>query len=140
MNESFRPRHVAPNFGNDGATDDFYDSLAKQMGEDETPPEATTSDEYRDLGAILARLLDWLIYERNRITPERHLRSTAIRTLAMAWAIDPKRFEGRSLKNICLELGISYQNTSEIVSDFSRRFGITNQFQKHDWRKGENDT
>jgi len=88
-----------------------------------------------DLTVALKPLLDWLVRRPHKISGERYLKSIAIRAIAMSWVIGPEWFGGYSLAKVALFLEVNCQNLAENAAKFSRQFGITNEFQDHDWRK-----
>jgi hypothetical protein len=89
--------------------------------------------EYEKLMAAVRIILEWMT-PATIIKDKRCLKSMGMRAVAAAWVIDPSRFNNRSLHNIALELGFGANNIAPLTAEFSRQFGITNQFQCHNWR------
>lgn len=80
----------------------------------------------------IRQLLNWMATVN--LSDKRCLKAVGLRVLAAAWVMDPARFDNRSLHAIALQLGFGANNIAPHTADFSRRFGITNQFQSHNWR------
>ena len=84
--------------------------------------------------AAFKDIMRWLL-EVN-LQDHRARATIGVRAVAMAWVINPDQFQGASLAMIAKSMGFKGANSlSPAAADFSRRFGITNRFQKHDWRK-----
>jgi hypothetical protein len=78
----------------------------------------------------ISALLAWL-FEVNMSDP-RAMKIIGVRAVAMAWVIDPERFQGASVTTLGKSLGYRGGDVlSRSAAEFSRRFGITNKFQDH---------
>jgi len=90
--------------------------------------------EQRDrLAAVLRFVFDWML--RGNLRRMNALHVIGKRAVAMAWVIDPARFNNDSLRSIAMQLGCTAGNISPLTAEFSRLTGITNVFKAHDWRK-----
>ena len=119
FNENYKAPHVAPECGNDGATDDFYDRLDERMGE--IGPDVRETE-------FLHRLLIWLLPKaRNRRSTE----AMGYKLLSAMWVIDPGFFDGKSISQIAREIGLAPSTLANFTGDFSREFGIVNRGQAH---------
>jgi hypothetical protein len=127
--------------GNSGF--DFETVFTNLDGEaDEPHRNAMADDDIRQAASkmsarMLSLILDWLL----NVNLQQHgaLKSIGVRTVTMAWVIDPKRFEGASLTGLAKSLGYgSAMAISPEAAEFSRRFGITNKFQAHAPNKEKN--
>ncbi len=135
FNESFKSPQVAPAFGHDGAVDFDEESLLEALGESS---ELNIDPKSRaDLARALHEILKWLIPNPDRLNNPDNLKAIGIKVIAMAWTLDPSRFGNDSLAKISKHMGFTAANISPLTADFSRRFGVTNEFQKHNWRKEE---
>jgi hypothetical protein len=92
----------------------------------------TKSDGIPRMAIALSRLLDWLLTAN--LTRKNALRTIGLRTVALAWVIDPKRFEGASLHTLAKKFGFTAPVLSVKCADFARKFHIHNKYQNHDWR------
>jgi hypothetical protein len=99
----------------------------------EPPDEAKEQQDSAKLGMALSKILDWLT--NVDFNHKNALRAMGMRTVAMAWVIDPKRFDNASVRTLASKLGFTAANISPLTAEFSRQFTINNQFQNHDWRK-----
>lgn len=83
---------------------------------------------------VVGLIFDWLL-EVN-LKDARAVKTVGVRAITAAWVINSDRFAGESLTALAKRLG--YQSGSAMnpeAAEFSRRFGISNRFQNHDWRK-----
>ena len=88
----------------------------------------------RETVATFKDIMMWLLDVN--LQDHRARATIGVRAVAMAWVINPDQFQGASLAMIAKSMGFKGANSlSPAAADFSRRFGITNRFQKHDWRK-----
>jgi hypothetical protein len=115
---------------------DFETIFASLDGEtDEPTTNAMVNDSDRQAALklsarLLSVLLDWLLAVN--LADQRALKSIGVRAVAMAWVINPERFEGASLTTLAKRLGYgSGAAISPEAAEFSRRFGISNHFQAH---------
>lgn len=117
----------------EGSYDFDWALLEERLGE--TSSEAVRSEVQQKLALALGSILDWLMAIRP-LKRRWALRSIGLRTVAMAWVVNPERLNGDSIRSVAKQLGFTAANISPLTADFSRKFGgITNGFQnKHDWR------
>jgi hypothetical protein len=141
LRDEFKPSQLNPAFH--GNPDFDWETVFASLDGEDHSNSNTMADDSTRCGAyamsarLLARLLDWLIDANLKDSRgEVVLRSIGVRTVAMAWVINPQRFDNASLAVIAKSLGFKGANSiSPLSAEFSRRFGIQNHFQDHDWRK-----
>jgi hypothetical protein len=127
FNEQYKSPHVEPAFGNDGSTDDFYERLTESLGESLTGPHS------EQLALAIHEIFNFIC--AGKLEDKRGLKRMGMRALAAAWVLDPGRFEGMSLHQMAHTLGFGANNLAPLTAEFARRFGVTNKFQSHNWRK-----
>ena len=88
---------------------------------------------YTMTAKLFSLVLDWLVGASWKGERDgRVLKSVGVRAVAMAWVISPDRFGGASLTTVAKNIGFKgHSAISPEAAEFSRRFGITNQFQRH---------
>ena len=126
INEQFKSKHVHPACGQTGATEFPYDAVFAKLDKDEE----LKNDLVVDPVAMLKIFLDWQVAIRCR--DRRGLSPVATRTLAAAWVINPEVFGNVAGHRVAKSFGISKRKFSECAAEFSRKFGVKNQFQAHD--------
>jgi hypothetical protein len=138
LRDEFKPSQLNPAFH--GNPDFDWETVFASLDGEDHSNSNTMADDSTRCGAyaisakLLSRLLDWLLAVN--LQDHRALNSIGVRTVAMAWVIDPARFEGASLATVAKRLGFKGGNSlSPSAAEFSRRFGLTNKFQDHDWRR-----
>ena len=112
----------------DDSSDFDWDELHRRLGESEL-----SNDDRLKLAEAIKAILDWLL--KVDLTKKRSLKIIGMRTLAMAWVVDPKRLNGDSLRSIGKQVGMSRGAFNRHSSEFSKLFAIVNQHQKHDCRR-----
>lgn len=125
FNPNFVSNHVAPACGMTGAVDFPWHEVDAE--------EASRQDNdmtQADLNEALRMLLEWMVSVKAK--DNRGLSPIATRTLACVWVIHPALLGNCAGHMVAKAYGISYQKFSENAAEFSRRFGIKNQFQAHD--------
>jgi hypothetical protein len=125
FNEGFKSPHIAPEFGEDGTTDDFYERLAEQMGEAESH---NVESESTDTVDCVRRIFVWTLPKR---LGKRATTTIAYRVLAALWVINPALLDGKSISQIAREMGIAPSTLANFTGEFSRQFGILNRGQAH---------
>lgn len=117
-----------------GVVDFDYEAVERRLGESPKAEITDTCDSKR-LKFALSALLDWQFdVDLNHFDA---LRAIGRRAVAMAWVIDPKRFNDDSLRSVSKRLGFSAPNLAPLTAEFSRLYKISNKFQKHDSKKGK---
>lgn len=81
----------------------------------------------------MGRIFDWLL---SPPTSGKFMTVIAVRLIALAWVIDPERFGGASLRQLSESNKLGLAALSTAAAEASRRLGLANNFQKHDWRRG----
>jgi hypothetical protein len=130
FNEAFVSDDVDPHNPNQVADfewDTLYERLGESVGADLNGPDLPA------MSTALAVILDWIL--RVDLRKKNCLKAIGLRTVAMAWVVDPSRFHDESVRTISKRLGFTAPVMSVLSADFSRRFKIQNRFQDHDWRK-----
>lgn len=128
FNESFVSPQVAPACGQSGASEfPMEETICALDGE--TMPDDTT-----DLspGEAFKRLLMWARSSVLARKDERVVGYIGKRTLAALWVMMPESFNAAPAHEVAIGYGISPINFSRECAEFSRQFGIRNQFQAHD--------
>lgn len=120
-----------------GATGSYefdWNELYRRLGEptDEEEPELEQRD-FATMGRGLAKILDYILDVDLSKANAPHV--IGRRLLALAWVIDPRRFQNASIRKLAKRLGASAPHLSNMAADSSRKFKISNRFQAHDWRK-----
>jgi hypothetical protein len=90
-----------------------------------------------ELAAALKAVIGWLV--STPVTNPRSLKVVGQRAIALAWVLDPKLLQGRSLSRIAKGLGISPDTLQRISGQVSRAYGIRNRGQSHaaNWRRDD---
>lgn len=135
LRDEFKSKDLHPAFNGNPNFDweSVFDNLDGSA--DESIRNAMADNEVRQAASkmtarMLSLLLDWLL--QVNLQDHRALKSIGVRTVAMAWVVDPGLFEGASLSTLAKSLGYrSSMAISPETADFSRRFGIKNKFQAH---------
>lgn len=116
-----------------------WDDLYERLGELDRTRAAETEEQHEQqmqrLAFALGTILDWIINGQSNRRPKQFLRAVGMRTVAMAWVIDPKRFDDASIRQLSKALGFTAANISPLTAEFSRLYSVFNKFQNHDWRK-----
>ena len=111
-----------------------WNRLFEALGEsrDETPAHIEERD-YTAMGQALGRIFDFILDVDldNSNAP----RLIGRKVLALAWVMDPRRFEDASIRKLAERLGCSAAWLSTLAADASRKMKVSNRFQSHDWRK-----
>ena len=126
FNDSYRPKHIEPACGQTGTSDFPYDAVFAKLDKDEE----LKNDLVVDPVEMLKIFLDWQVAIRAH--DPRGLSPIATRTLATAWVINPEVFGNVAGHMVAKSFGISKRKFSECAAEFSRKFGVKNQFQVHD--------
>lgn len=116
FNESFVSKHVHPAYYQHDNADAEKECYAEKMAE------------------ALGQIFDWLLETPLKPTDKRYLKSIALRTVSIAWVVDPARFKNDSLRSLAKQLGVKVDMLSRSSSDVSKKFKIKNQFKSHDWK------
>lgn len=112
----------------DGQTYDFdWAGLEERLGE---AAEELSERDYEGLVEAFNVILDWLL--DGSPMSERIGR----RVIALAWVLNPSRFDGESVTKIASRLGLSKATLSCETAAASKRFGIRNRGQAHGWNLG----
>ena len=128
FNPNYRSPHIEPAFGNDGATDFPSDEVCRRL--DEEPGDVQADNKQPDIAQVLSLFLEWQVDIRAK--DARGLSPIATRTLACVWVVNPSLLGNAPAHMVAKSFGISFQKFSTHAAEFSRRFGIRNQFQSHD--------
>jgi hypothetical protein len=128
FNPNFKSPHVAPECGNDGATDFPMEEIMRRMDGER---DEQTSERF-DSAAAIRELMEWVVCIK--ANDNRGLSPIATRTLACVWVMNPELVGGCAGHMVAKAYGISYQKFSRHAADFSRTFGIQNRYQAHNAR------
>lgn len=126
-NEGFKPKHVAPAFGGNGATDFPTEEVIAHL-DGENP--SHNDWEKIDPVTIFRTFLEWIVTIKAK--DNRGLSPIATRTLACVWVINPELLGNAPAHMVAKSFGISHQKFSVHAAEFSRRFQVRNHFQVHD--------
>ena len=105
--------------------------VARLDGEQSSPADS------EKLMLAVALLFDWFFKFDLPITNARYFSILGKRVVAAAWVINPNRLAGDSLKSIAKQTGISPVVLSRLTADFTKKFKISNHYQKHDWKNSK---
>jgi|ERR1039458_4013923 hypothetical protein len=132
LRDEFKPSQLNP--ASNGNPDFDWESVFAHLDGDVTDDAETKQAAAKMTARVMAELVAWAL-EVN-LQDHRALKAIGVRLVAMAWVINPKQFGDSSLATISKSLGFKGANSiSPSAAEFSRRFGLTNKFQDHDWRK-----
>ena len=136
FNENYKAPHVAPECGNDGATDFPMDEICDRL--DGT--QKALNDLPDDVRQETARAVKEFISVVLRGTADKYGHFAPVKVgrwfMAIGWLLDPAIFNGEaiSLARLSETLGLAPNSLSPITAQLSRRFAIQNRFQAHNWR------
>lgn len=109
-----------------------WDGLERSIGE--AQPDLTKQDR-AELALAVAKIFDFALAVD--MTRKEAPRLVGRRFIALAWIMDPSRFEGASIRKLSRQLSMTAPNLSKLTAAASRAFGLSNRFQSHDWKKQE---
>jgi AraC-like DNA-binding protein len=129
LRDEFSSRALAPAF-NGNPDFDWESVFAHCDGDDISDEQEVRALATKMTARATAKLLDWLL-EVN-LQDHRALKSIGVRVIAMAWVINPQKFDNASLAVIAKALGFKGPSSlSPSAAEFARQFGITNKLQEH---------
>jgi hypothetical protein len=106
-----------------------WQAVYQALGEHE--PESIGPD-YEAMSDALRNLFDWLLAVN--LDGRNPARAAGLRLMALAWVMNPDRFDGASLRKLTRSMGVSAGRFSTLAAEVRRTFRLSNPFQKHDWR------
>jgi hypothetical protein len=132
FNEDLEPKHpdpLAPPATVQFPWEEVFEHLDAGKG-----PEGIGREE---LAAALKAVIGWLV--STPVTNPRSLKVIGQRTIALAWVLDPKLMQGRSLSRVAKATGISPDTLQRLSGQVSRAYGIRNRGQAHaaNWRRDD---
>ena len=97
----------------------------------------TEGRDREELAEALKAVIAWMV--STPVTSPRSLKVVGQRAIALAWVLDPKLMQGRSLSRIAKGLGISPDTLQRLSGQVSRAYGIRNRGQAHaaNWRRDD---
>jgi hypothetical protein len=113
-----------------GSCDFPWDELYQCFGESEEPER-----NYDQFIAAMNVLFDWMLQGGLKKGGDAF---SGRRLIALAWVINPNRFNGRSVASIARDIGISAPLLQKLTGEVSRTFGVRNRGQQHsngNWKK-----
>ena len=131
FNEQFKSKHVAPDCGNDGATEFPMDEVISRL-DGEQPGDSETTMDKTDLVKALREMFLWMT--KAKAQDQRAVKAIGIRVIAAAWVINPEIFGNAPAHMVAKSFGIAHQSLKTKTADFSRVFKIQNRYQVHDWQ------
>jgi hypothetical protein len=130
FNPNFKSPHVAPEFGNDGATDFDFEAIYRRLDGEAAPGEEVPDLTALDPVKAIRVLMTWTCGMRAQ--DARALQAIATRCIALAWVSNPAMFGNRPGRDVAEHYKVPYTKFSQHAAEFSRVFRIQNRLQIHD--------
>lgn len=131
FNPNFKSKHVAAHGGNDGTTDFPMDEVLRRL-DGEAEPETAEDSTQADAAQVMQMLLEWIGTCKAR--DPRAINYIGKRAIAALWVIKPEMFGDAPAQMVAKSFGISSLKFYHVTAEFSRKFGVRNRFQVHDWQ------
>ena len=131
FNPNFKSKHIAPTAGNDGTSDFPMEAvIARLDGEELDTHDSQMSKE--ELAAMMREIFVWMTTAK--ACDQRAVKSVGLRAIAAAWVLNPGLFGDAPSHMVAKSFWVYPKGFNTRAADFSRKFGIKNQFQAHDWQ------